>query len=298
MLFDHDSIPERSKESVRALASRGRLPQSVLLSGGSERLRETCADELAAAVVCMSPVDGAPCKKCAACKKLKAGVHPDVIRVKPEKDRKTVSVDAVRALVLDSLYIAPNEADNKVYIFYNAQELSPLIQNALLKTVEEPPPFVMFIFMCDQRDKLLSTVISRVTEFPLGDTLSAQQSRSREEELQIACGVVRAICRKNEYALMQSTAPMIKKRQLMKKVAARVILLVRDAAAASAGANAFFGGSDEDALALSDSLTPTQLYAVKAHMESVIDAADANANENLLVTRFSSGLAEKLMNDE
>ena len=298
MLFDHDGIPERTKESVRALAKRGRLPQSVLLSGGSEHLRETCADELAAAVICLSPADGAPCKKCAACKKLKAGTHPDVIRVKPEKDKKTVSVDTVRALVLDSLYIAPNEAEDKVYIFYNAQDLSPLIQNALLKTIEEPPPFVMFIFLCDQRDKLLSTVISRVTEFPLGDVLSAQKKKGREEELEIACGVVNAICRKNEYALMKSTAPMIKKRQLMKKVAARVILLVRDAAAASAGANEFFGGSDADALMLSEALTPAELYAVKAHMESVIDASDANANENLLVTRFSSGLAEILIKDQ
>ena len=118
MLFDFPEVPQTTKARIRSLAAKNRLPQSVLLTGGSEKLREKCALELAGAVICENKQNGAPCGRCAACRKLKAGSHPDVIPVRPEKDKKNVSVAAVRELVLDRLYVAPNEAPDKVYIFY------------------------------------------------------------------------------------------------------------------------------------------------------------------------------------
>ena len=290
MLFGAAEIPVQTKTRVTGLAAAGRLPQSVLLTGGSEKLREKCAMELAAAVMCEAPKNGAPCGKCPACVKLKAGSHPDLISVKPKKDRKTVSIDVVRELVLDSLYIAPNEAENKVYLFYGAEELSPLIQNALLKTLEEPPPFVMFIFLCDQRDRLLTTVISRVTEFPLGDVLSAERKNKEAEILNVAAGFVRALCRGGEYDIMKSTAPLTKNRALMKKTAERVILMVRDAAAYPEGD--VMSGSEEAAAMLHASFSLPALFELKETMETLASYAASNANENLLQTLFSSMGAE------
>ena len=290
MLFSAAEIPAQTKTRVNTLAANGRLPQSVLLTGGSERLREKCAMELAGAVLCEHPVSGAPCGKCPACVRLKAGSHPDLIPVKPQKDRKTVSIDVVRELVLDGLYEAPNEAENKVYLFYGAQELSPLIQNALLKTVEEPPPFTMFIFLCDQRDRLLNTVISRVTEFPLGDVLTAERKNKEAELLEIAVGYVKALCRGDEYDLMKSCAPFTKNRALMKKAAERIVLMVRDAAAFPAGE--VMGGSEEAAALLHAVFDLPELFALKETMEKIAVWADANANENLLQTLFSSKGAE------
>ena len=290
MLFAANEIPAQTKTRVNMLAEKGRLPQSVLLTGGSERLREKCALELAGAVLCASPKNGAPCGKCPACVKLKAGSHPDLITVKPQKDRKTVSIDVVRTLVLDGLYIAPNEAPNKAYLFYGADELSPLIQNALLKTLEEPPPFVMFIFMCGQRDRLLTTVISRVTEFPLGDVLTAERKNKEEELLAVTNAYVRALCRGSEYDLMKSCAPFTKNRALMKKAAERIILTVRDAAAYPEGD--IMGGSEEAAALLHETFDLPGLFALKDMMETLADHAAANANENLLQTLFSSRGAE------
>ena len=290
MLFDLPEIPSATKTRVRSLAGKNRLPQSILLTGGSEKLREKCALELAGTAVCVNKTEGAPCGKCPGCRKLKAGSHPDVIPVRPEKDKKNVSVAAVRELVLDRLYVAPNEAPDKVYIFYTAGELSPLIQNTLLKTIEEPPPFVMFILLSEQRDTLLSTVVSRVTEFPLGDVLTAERKNKEEEIAGIANGIARALARGDEYALMASTAPLTKNRALMKKTAERLILILRDAAAF--GESEPLGGNEEAAMRLHTAFSLTQLYALKEALEQLALYAAANANENLLQTLFSSRLWE------
>lgn len=292
MLFGANEIPAQTRARVNALAERGRLPQSVLLTGGSEKLREKCAMELAGAVMCENRKNGAPCGKCPACIKLKAGTHPDLIAVKPAKDRKTVSIDQVRSLVLDTLYLAPNEAENKAYLFYGAEELSPLIQNALLKTIEEPPPYAMFLFLCDQRDQLLNTVVSRVTEFSLGDVLTAERKNKEEEISNIAAGYVKALCGGNEYDIMKSTAPLAKNRALMKKVAERIILIVRDAAAFPAGE--IMSGCEEAAVALHGAFDAPALFALKEAMEKIASWAAANANENLMQTLFSSMGAELL----
>ena len=294
MLFDDPGIPAATKARVNALSAAGRLPQSVLLSGGSAKLREKCALELVSAVMCTELKDGVPCGKCAACRELKAGTHPDLTRVIPEKDRKNVSIDVVRTLVTDTLYQAPNAAENKAYLFPDAQDLSVLIQNALLKTVEEPPPFAMFVFLCDQRDKLLPTVISRLTEFPLGDVLTAERKTKEAQITETAEGFVRALCRGTEYDIMKSTAPMTKNRQLMKKTAERVILYVRDAAAYGTGD--VLGGSEEAAQLLYAAFGMTELFRLKDAMEQISAWAASNANENLLQTLFScmaAGLLEK-----
>lgn len=283
MIFDFPEVPEKTRERINSLAKRDRLPSSVLLSGGNEKTRQKCALELACSVICENKKEGMPCGKCNACMKIKAEAHPDVIHVRPEKDRKTVSIDSVRQKVLDSLYVSPNEAENKVYILHGADELSPLIQNALLKTIEEPPPFVMFILLSGLREKLLSTVVSRVSEFSLGDTLSAERKNKEEELTRIAEGIITALCREDEFGIMLSLAPLIKNRGMMKKAAEKIIVMLRDACAKNAEGDA--------AMLLEMSFELPQLYEIKQSMEKIAQWAERNANENLLITQFSSVLA-------
>ena len=117
MVFTDLSIPEDTRRTVNAALSHGRLPQSVLLSGGSAALREDCARELAMAALCASPLPGTqtPCGKCHCCRKVLSGTHPDLTRVIPSDGRKTVSRDDLTQQVMDSLYKSPTEAANKVY---------------------------------------------------------------------------------------------------------------------------------------------------------------------------------------
>ena len=149
MVFEDRSIPEDTRRTVNAVLARGRLPQSVMLSGGSQSLRESCAKELCMAALCAEPAEGAqiPCGRCHCCRKVLAGTHPDLVRVGPTGGRKTVSVADVRTQVLEGLYKSPTEAANKVYLFPEADFLSPQIQNALLKSIEEPPADAMFLFL-------------------------------------------------------------------------------------------------------------------------------------------------------
>ena len=292
MVFTDLSIPEDTQRTVNAALSHGRLPQSVLLSGGSAALREDCARELAMAALCASPLPGTqtPCGKCHCCRKVLSGTHPDLTRVIPSDGRKTVSRDDLTQQVMDSLYKSPTEAANKVYVFPDADTLSPILQNKLLKSIEEPPADVMFLFLCDKRESLLTTVISRLTEYPLGDTFSAAGREKDGNVTDIARGLAAALAKEDEYGLMLKTAPMAKNRALMAQTAAKLTEIVRDALIEHSGA-ALLSGCDREAMLLSVSYDAPALIRIKDAMDKIIANAAANANENLLLTLFSSSLA-------
>lgn len=291
MLFSSAEIPRETVKTVNSLSRRQRLPQSVLLSGGSEALRRKCALELAMAVNCTDLKDGQPCMKCPACVKIKAGSHPDVRIIVPEKDRKNVSKEVVKEQVMENLHVAPNEAFNNIFIFPEADELSPIIQNMLLKTIEEPPEFDMFIFECGQREGMLETVLSRCTEFPLGDVLASKSKKEDEKCAAAACGIIDALCGGNEFDIMLACSPMVKNRAMMKKTAAKIITVVRDAMAESSG-TPLLSGCEKQAVALSVHFSTAQLLKIKSSMDEIITFAEQNANENLLISKFSSMLAQ------
>ena len=290
MIFADKDFPAATRETVAAFCRRGRLPQSILLTGSGAKKREKAATELAMAAMCEQPKqDGQPCLTCDACRKIKAGAHPDVIRIEPEKDRKTVSVEQVRRQVLETLWIAPNEGKVKVYLFFGAETLSDVIQNALLKTIEEPPAFTMFLLLSRSRDMLLPTVLSRVTELSLGDELTAERKSREETELRLTASVLEAFCRGSEYELMLACAPMMKNRALMQKVADRITVTVRDALAGDAAPP--LSGCEREAILLSATFPTSTLLAVCEVMARISARANANANENLLLSAFSAELA-------
>lgn len=291
MLFSFPEIPEETAKAVNGLSLRRRLPQSVMLTGGSDTLRRKCALELAMAANCTDLKNGQPCMKCPDCVKIKAGSHPDVVIVAPEKDRKTVSRETVKTQVVQKLYVAPNEAANSVFIFPDAEELSPIIQNMLLKSIEEPPEFDMFIFECAQREGMLETVVSRCTEFPLGEAPVSKSKKEDEKITAAACGIIDAMCGGSEYDIMLSCSPMVKNRAMMKKTAEKIIAVVRDAMAESSGAT-LLSGCEKQAVALSVHFTVPQLLKIKTAMDEIAGFAEQNANENLLISKFSSMLAE------
>ena len=292
MVFTDRSIPEDTRRTVNAALSHGRLPQSVLLSGGSSALRETCARELAMAALCASPLPGTqtPCGECHCCRKVLSGTHPDLTRVVPTEGRKTVSKNDLESQVLEPLYKSPTESDNKVFLFPEADTLSPILQNTLLKSIEEPPEDAMFLFLCETRESLLPTVISRLTEYPLGDVFSAVGREKDENVTEIARGLAAALAKEDEFGLMLKTAPMAKNRTLMAQVAAKLTEIVRDALIEHSGA-AMLSGCDREAMLLSVSYDPAALIRIKDAMDRIAANAASNANENLLITLFSSSLA-------
>ena len=149
---------QRLNEAERA----GRLSHAwlVIRPEGSGRL--TLARQLIAAMQCTA--DGErPCMRCTACKKVLSDMHPDVITV-DAPDKKTIPVKLVRDACAD-LFVRPNEGARKVYLFPRAHELNAQGQNALLKCIEEPPPYGAFFLLSEQ--PLLPTVQSRCVELRL-----------------------------------------------------------------------------------------------------------------------------------
>lgn len=99
-----------------------------------------------------------PCGVCSGCRKAAAGIHPDIVRV--GEDGKDVNVAAVRALRSDA-YILPNEAPRKVYQIENAGSMNASAQNAMLKLLEDGPPYAAFLLLAESDGDLLPTVRSR-----------------------------------------------------------------------------------------------------------------------------------------
>lgn len=152
---------ERLKENLRVSVGRGRISHFYLISGPVGSGKRTLARLLAAAILCQN--NDKPCLACNACRKVMGSNHPDCITVE-DKEHKNVAVKIVRDARAD-MYVLPNESSRKVYIF--PQELGVEGQNALLKILEEPPEYGVFILLSDNPEKLLPTVRSRCTELRL-----------------------------------------------------------------------------------------------------------------------------------
>lgn len=154
---------DRLKENLRGSLRRGRISHFYLISGPVGSGKRTLARLLAAAILCSG--EDRPCGACPACRKALAGSHPDIITV-DDPEKKTVSVDLIRDARAD-IYIRPNEASHKIYLFPRAQDMGIPSQNALLKVLEEPPSYGVFILLTDNPQKLLPTVRSRCTELAM-----------------------------------------------------------------------------------------------------------------------------------
>ncbi len=167
---------ERLKENLRMSVGRGRISHFYLISGPAGSGKHTLAKRLSAAILCQS--DEKPCLSCTACRKAMASTHPDCITVE-DPEHKRVAVKIVRDARAD-MYVMPNESSRKVYIF--PQEMGVEGQNALLKILEEPPEYGVFILLTDNPQSILPTVRSRCTELRLTSLPQDVLRRELEKE--------------------------------------------------------------------------------------------------------------------
>lgn len=138
----------------------------AVIVAGPPKEADAAALEIAKALLCAAPEGAArPCGLCPHCRKIAAGVHPDVITVERQKDdrgrqKREIYVEQIRDVV-GSAFILPNEAARKVYLIRDAGTMNVAAQNALLKLLEEPPSFVSLILAAESEAGLLETVRSR-----------------------------------------------------------------------------------------------------------------------------------------
>ena len=160
MSFDRLLGNERVKENLQESLKKGRISHFYLISGPSGSGKHTLAKLLSAAILCQNH---GPCLGCTPCRKVMENAHPDVITVE-DPEHKAVAVKIVRQFRED-VFVRPNEADYKIYLL--PQELGIEGQNALLKILEEPPSYGVFILLTENPEKLLPTIRSRCTELKL-----------------------------------------------------------------------------------------------------------------------------------
>lgn len=139
----------------------GKTSHAYLFCGSRGTGKTTCAKILARAVNCEHPKNGDPCGECAACKSLSSGVSIDVIEMDAASNN---GVDDIRQ-IRDEVEYLPAELKYKVYIIDEVHMLSPSAFNALLKTLEEPPPHVIFILATTELQKIPATILSRCQRF-------------------------------------------------------------------------------------------------------------------------------------
>lgn len=152
---------DQLKENLITSLCRGRASHFYLICGPEGSGKHTLARLLSAAMMCQTGEK--PCLQCSACRKVMDGVHPDVITV-TDPEHKNVAVKIIRQ-IRDDMFIRPNEGAKKIYLL--PQPLGVEGQNALLKILEEPPSYGVYILLADTPEKLLPTVRSRCVELKL-----------------------------------------------------------------------------------------------------------------------------------
>ena len=152
---------DRLKQNLAESLAKNHISHFYLISGPRGSGKRTLAKLLAQTILCQG--SRKPCGVCDACRKLRSGNHPDFITVE-DPEHKNVAVKIVRAFRED-VFIRPNESEYKIYLF--PQDLGLEGQNALLKILEEPPKYGIFLLLTDNPEKLLPTVRSRCTELKM-----------------------------------------------------------------------------------------------------------------------------------
>lgn len=150
---------EQVKEHMQA-AIRDKKPFHAYLFQGEEGVgKEALARTFAAGLQCQSESADKPCKECVSCRQMESGNQPDVIWVTREK--ASLGVDEIREQLCNTMDIKPFSSPYKIYLVPEAEKMTEAAQNALLKTIEEPPEYGIVILMTSNISALLPTIQSR-----------------------------------------------------------------------------------------------------------------------------------------
>ncbi len=168
--------PAAQRLVERAIVS-GTPPHALLFVGPGGVGKSTLAFDLAAGLLCLAADPAArPCRECAACRKVEHGNHPDLHLLAPEGAGQQIRIGQVQQLASD-LALLPLEGRFRIGIIEKAHRLNDDAQNALLKTLEEPPTRVVLVLAADDAGDLLATVVSRCTRVRMGP-VSAEEMTS------------------------------------------------------------------------------------------------------------------------
>lgn len=179
------------KARLDSTAGANHLSHAILLHGEKGCGKRAVAKYISQLFMCGAP----PCGKCVTCRCIEADGHPDIIYVLDKCGGK-YNMEQLHDVIADTV-IKPNKSNVKVYIFEDFDSMKPLLQNTLLKLIEEPLPFLRFIFTCENVNGILETILSRVTEYAVpqmsvADCTQALTDMLSEPDCELKCDPKRA----------------------------------------------------------------------------------------------------------
>ena len=168
---------------ISIAVENNRVSHAYILNGERGSGKKMLANLFAMTLLCETG-DNEPCGKCHSCKQAESGNHPDIIRVTHEKPN-SISVDDIRTQVNNTVDIKPYQGPYKVYIIPQADMMTPQAQNAILKTIEEPPSYAVFLLLTENAETLLPTINSRCVMLKLRNIKDTLIKKYLMENLEI-----------------------------------------------------------------------------------------------------------------
>ncbi len=160
-IIGHEQIKEHFQKAIE----NQKVSHAYILTGEAGMGRKSLAHAFALALLCEKGKKE-PCMQCHACKQVLSGNHPDLIHVNHEKPN-SIGVDDIREQINDTIMVRPYSSYYKIYIVDDAEKMTQQAQNALLKTIEEPPSYAIIILLTTNQEAFLPTILSRCVQLKL-----------------------------------------------------------------------------------------------------------------------------------
>lgn len=156
---------EQIKEHFQMAIAHHKVSHAYILTGETGTGRKSLANAFAWTLLCEKE-QSEPCMECHACKQVLSGSHPDLIYVTHEKPN-SIGVDEIREQINDTIMVRPYSSHYKIYIVDEAEKMTQQAQNALLKTMEEPPSYAIILLLTTNQEAFLPTILSRCVQLKL-----------------------------------------------------------------------------------------------------------------------------------
>lgn len=174
---------EQIKEHLRGAISTNKVSHAYIINGERSSGKEFIARVFAMALQCERG-EVEPCGECHSCKQALGNNQPDIIYVSHEKPN-TISVEDIRTQINGDIDVKPYSSPRKIYIMNEGEKMTVQAQNALLKTLEEPPEYAVILILTTQVEALLPTIISRCVVLNMKPVSDALVKKYLMEELAV-----------------------------------------------------------------------------------------------------------------
>lgn len=175
---------EQLKEHLENAIKMNKVSHAYIINGERSSGKEFIAKTFAMALQCENRQGIEPCQECHSCKQALSGNQPDIIFVTHEKPG-TIGVDDIRSQINGDVAIKPYSSPRKIYIMNEGEKMTVQAQNALLKTLEEPPEYAVILILTTNVDSLLPTILSRCVVLNMKPVKDAQIKKFLMENMEI-----------------------------------------------------------------------------------------------------------------